>query len=626
MASADSQALDQVLELLRQSRGVDFGSYKRTSLARRIQRRMQTVGAADHAVYRDYLEVHPEEFPLLFNTILINVTGLFRDADAWEALAAEVLPRLIERSERSLRVWSAGCATGEEAYTLAILLAEALGPDEYRERVKIYATDADEEALNQARQAVYTERDVEAVPEGLRTKYFERAGNTLALNRELRRSVIFGRHDLLQDAPISRVDLLVCRNTLMYFNAEAQARVLARFHFALNEGGHLFLGKAESLLNHSASFTQVDLKRRIFVKEAGTSARARMGPIAISGAPTVPQAIDDVVRNAAFDELPVSHLVVNATGLLVHVNQTARLLFSLTPRDLGRPLQDLEVSYRPVELRSTIDRAHEERRNVVLKDVEWPDVDGSERYFDVQVVALRDPQGVRVGASISFSETTATRLLQQQRQRLNVALEATLEELQSTNEEMQTTNEELQSTVEELETTNEELHSSNEELETMNEELQSMNQELQTVYDESRRSSGEVSKLNTYLEGILRSLQSAVVAVDQDMHVQLWNSAAAELWGLREDEVSGKNFLNLDIGLPVERLRQPIRTCLVGDSETEQIQLTAINRRGRPVEILVTCSSLKSEKPGDHGVIMLMEERVAGAVDGDGARVRKAAR
>jgi two-component system, chemotaxis family, CheB/CheR fusion protein len=238
--------LEVLLDYLRRSRGFDFTGYKRTSLSRRIEKRMQTVGADGYLGYLDHLEVDPEEFTHLFNTILINVTGFFRDPLAWEYLAAEVLPRLAadKRDGEPIRVWSAGCASGEEAYTLAMAIAEALGPETVKERVKIYATDVDEDALNQARQARYTAKQVESLPPELLERYFERNGHGYVFSKELRRSVIFGRHDLIQDAPISRIDLLVCRNTL-YLNSDPQAHVLARFNFALREGGYLFLGKAE---------------------------------------------------------------------------------------------------------------------------------------------------------------------------------------------------------------------------------------------------------------------------------------------------------------------------------------------------------------------------------------------
>ena len=233
---------------------------------RRIAKRMQLVSVANFSEYVDYLEVHPEEFSLLFNTILINVTSFFRDEAAWQCFGETVLPRITaaRSPDQTIRIWSAGCASGEEAYTIAMLIAETLGKSEFRHRVKVYATDVDEAALTTARQGIYSTKELQAVPPPLREKYFDSVGERYVFSAELRRSVIFGRHDLVQDAPMSRLDLLICRNTLMYFNAETQSRILNRFSYALNPNGFLFLGKAEMLLIHSSLFSPVELKYRIF--------------------------------------------------------------------------------------------------------------------------------------------------------------------------------------------------------------------------------------------------------------------------------------------------------------------------------------------------------------------------
>lgn len=234
---------------------------------------MRTVESASFGDYVDYLEAHPDEFFGLFNTVLINVTSFFRDASTWEFMRDSVVPGLIARQKPGspIRVWSAGCASGEEAYTLAILFAEALGVDGFRANVKIYATDVDEEALAKARQAVYAEQNVIDVPPELLEKYFDIVDGSYVFRKDLRRQVIFGRHDLIQDAPISRVDLLVCRNTLMYFNVETQAKILSRFQFALNDHGVLLLGRAETLRAHTNTFAPIDVKRRISSKIPGQS-------------------------------------------------------------------------------------------------------------------------------------------------------------------------------------------------------------------------------------------------------------------------------------------------------------------------------------------------------------------
>lgn len=224
MESATDEAFEALLRYMRDSRGFDFTGYKRTSLMRRVRRRMDQAGYISFEEYLDFLQASSDEFTALFNTILINVTSFFRDAEAWDYVGAEVIPRLLaERGpDDPIRVWSAGCASGQEAYTLAMMLAEALGAEEFRQRVKIYATDVDEDALGEERGASYDAKAVESVPPEMLGRYFEQVNGRYVFRKDLRRAVIFGRNDLVTDAPISRVDLLVCRNALMYLNAETQ--------------------------------------------------------------------------------------------------------------------------------------------------------------------------------------------------------------------------------------------------------------------------------------------------------------------------------------------------------------------------------------------------------------------
>ncbi|HEX7107000.1 MAG TPA: CheR family methyltransferase [Acidothermaceae bacterium] len=610
---ADSNPpFERLLTFLKENRGFDFTGYKRTSLMRRVDRQMQIVAVSTYEEYQDFLEVHPEEFTALFNTILINVTGFFRDPDAWTYLTEEFLPKLLrDKPREALRLWSAGCASGEEAYSLAITLAELMGPADFRNRVKIYATDVDEDALAYARQATYTDRQLTGLDPAQIEKYFEPVGGKRAFRKDLRRAVIFGRNDLVQDAPISRTDLLVCRNTLMYFNAEQQSRILQRLHFALNPAGVLFLGKAEMLLSHTQLFEPVDLKRRFFRKTSAEQPRDR----ALFGAAGRNSSGGDIqcevalLAQEAVVNSPIAHVVVEDDGTLALVNQRAESVFNVTQRDIGRPFQDLELSYRPLELRSYIAQASTDRHSVWVRDVELARPGGEVLYFDVQVVPLQSGAGADLGVSIFFTDVTRYRQLQDELEYANRQLETAYEELQSTNEELETTNEELQSTVEELETTNEELQSTNEELETMNEELQSMNDELQSSNDELRERTTEVSELNRFMESILSSLRAAVAVTDRDLKLLVWNERAADLWGLRREEVVGQHLLNLDIGLPVERLRPIVRRVLSDGAvpPDEDVHIDAINRRGRPVTVRVTASPLRGGDGEINGVILVLD-------------------
>jgi two-component system, chemotaxis family, CheB/CheR fusion protein len=607
------QAFEHLLDHLCRTRGFDFAAYKRSSLKRRIDKRMEAIGVTSYEAYLDHLEVYQDEFSSLFNTILINVTSFFRDEQVWSYVASDVVPALIaaKAPHDPIRVWSAACASGEEAYTLAIILADALGEDAFRDRVKIYATDVDEQALGEARQATYTARQVAGIPPAHLEKYFDRVNSNFVFNKELRRSVIFGRHDLIQDAPISRVDLIACRNTLMYFNAEAQARIVARLYFALNDTGVLLLGKAEILFNDATMFQPLNLKRRIFRAMPKMNQRERLLIAAQTGRDdaNAPILAHVRIREAAFDVDATPQIVVDAAGTLVLANDQARQQFGLSSRDLGRPLQDLELSYRPTELRAGIEQATVDRRAVTLKDIDWRGGLGDSRVMDILITPLIDPAGALLGQKISFSDVTGVRRLQEELAHSRQELETAMEELQSTNEELETTNEELQSTVEELETTNEELQSTNEELETMNEELQSTNEELQTMNEELRTRSGELNEVNAFLGSILTSFRAGVAVIDRNFAIQIWNGRAEDLWGVRADEVTGTHLLSLDIGLPVADLKPAIREVLSGADGNTVTVLDATNRRGRRFPCRVTCSPLFG---GDHkvtGAILIMEDQ-----------------
>ena len=610
MDDTTDASFEGLLRYLRDSRGFDFTGYKRTSLMRRVRHRMDNVGYSTFDEYLDVLQASSDEFAALFNTILINVTAFFRDSAAWEFLQNEAIPNMIaERAPvEPIRVWSAGCASGQEAYSLAMLLAEALGPDEFRQRVKIYATDVDEEALTEARAASYEAKSVEHVPAALLSKYFDQVNGRYVFHKDLRRAVIFGRNDLVKDAPISRVDLLVCRNTLMYLNAETQRNVLGRLHFALSEQGVLFLGHAEMLLSHSDRFTPLDLQNRIFRKAIGSHNGIQRYDPAVSlyerqgelGGLTT-------LRDLAFRASPVAQIVVTGEDTVAMINQQAEALFGLSARDIGRLLRDLEVSYRPVELRAYLEQAKVERRSARIQDVSWQIPGADTAWFEIHVNPLVDAENGLLGVSIVFFDVSATRELLDKVVHTNRQLETAYEELQSTNEELETTNEELQSTVEELETTNEELQSTNEELETMNEELQSTNDELHTINDTLRERSVELNDARVFADSLINSVRLGMVVVDREMRVVVWNRGCEELWGLRSDEAVGMPLTSLDIGLPLDSIRPMIGSAFVDHDSMGEAHIDAVNRRGRPTRVRVTCSPFRSGDSGVNGALLLME-------------------
>jgi two-component system, chemotaxis family, CheB/CheR fusion protein len=612
METNTDESFEALLRYMKDSRGFDFTGYKRTTLMRRVRHRMDHANHETFEEYLDVLQASSDEFDALFNTILINVTSFFRDPDAWQYISTDVIPRLLaERGpDAPIRVWSAGCASGQEAYTLAMLLAETLGPDAFRQRVKIYATDVDEDALTEARAATYEAKAIESVPAELLNKYFEQVNGRYVFHKDLRRAVIFGRNDLVKDAPISRVDLLVCRNTLMYMNAETQRNVLGRLHFALGIQGTLFLGHAEMLLSHSDRFLPLNLKHRIFRKAPGShGGLERYDPAA-----TMYERHGDLpgltnVRELAFRANPVAQIVVTGEDTVAMINQQAESMFGLSARDIGRLLRDLEVSYRPVELRAYLEQAKVERRSARIQDVKWQRPGAETVWFEIHVNPLIDADNGLLGVSVVFFDVTATRALLDKVVATNRQLEAAYEELQSTNEELETTNEELQSTVEELETTNEELQSTNEELETMNEELQSTNDELHTINDTLRERSVELDDARNFLDSLVNSVHVGMIVVDREMRVVVWNRGCEELWGLRGDETSGQVLTSLDTGLPMEPIRPLIGNAFVDAENSSEAVVDAVNRRGRSIKVRVTCTAFRSPEGSVTGALLLMDPR-----------------
>lgn len=608
-------AFERLLLHIKDSRRFDFTGYKRASLVRRVRRRMSMVGVSSYEEYKDRLEVDQHEFTALFNTVLINVTAFFRDVDVWDHLRDQVVPEMLRRRPTGmLRFWSAGCAAGHEAYSLAMVLVDALGEDEFRERVKIYATDVDDEALAQARAATYPASAVEFLPPDIVERHFERSGRsgTVTVSKPLRRAVIFGRNDLVQDAPISRIDLLLCRNTLMYFNSEQQNAILKRLHFALNPEGRLVLGKAEMVLGFDSLFEAVELKRRVFARAAQYPTRDSGDAVRRSAVGHSSDGALNELRLATLTHAPTACIIV-ADGRLALANERAKALLGVGSRDAGRLFQDLEVSYRPVELRSAIEQAERDRLPVWIRGFHWERPDRDTVILDIQILPVTGITARMDGVALYFTDVSRYAAMRDELERANRQVESAYEELRSTNEELETTNQELQSTIEELETTNEELQSTNEELEMMNEELQSMNDQLQISNDALRSRTNEFHQLNELLDAILPSVRGGVVVVDADLTVLVWNRRSEDLWGLHADEAVGKDLATLQVGLPLQSVRPLVRRLLrtAGGGTPpvgEVVTLDALDGRGQAITVEVTGNPLFGVDGRVRGAVLVAED------------------
>lgn len=535
---AKEVTLRNLLEELAEQRNFDFRGYKKTTLERRFRRRMFQLSFSGYSEYGEYIRKHPDEINELLNTLLINVTEFFRDPPAWEILRHEILPPVLRRVKpgHSFRAWSAGCASGEEPYSIAMLLADYYGPRIQDYDVKIYATDIDDDALNSARRGEYSTEAANRVRPEWRDKYFHGKG-LMRVNREIRRLVIFGRSNLGHDAPISHVNLLVCRNVLIYFDSDLQKQILARLHYALDPGGVLFLGKSESQLTNSQQFQRMNARWRIF-RRIGTSPvlddrpepRQESLEVATKYTSRASQELDGLREQQHYllETLRIGVVALAADETIVQHNTSAFTLCGLPPANpIGKRLADTDLFIRvpdlPAQLQAT--RVNNEFARFPAR----VRIGADEKLIEVTIRPLLDDKSQRSGTLIYFEDQT----VQEKLQTTVEELESTSEELQSANEELETTNEELQSTNEELETTNEELQSTNEELETTNEELQSLNEELETTNQELEERTKELDQVNSVYAQTLEKIRLPVMLINPEGRIEFWNAMALRLFGFK---------------------------------------------------------------------------------------------
>ncbi|HEX6805699.1 MAG TPA: CheR family methyltransferase [Terriglobales bacterium] len=605
---AKDVSLKDLLQELAEQRGFDFRGYKKTTLERRFRRRMFQLNTGSYADYGEYINAHPDEINELLNTILINVTEFFRDPPAWEILRHEVLPPILKRVKpgHSFRAWSAGCASGEEAYSVAILLAEYFGARIQDYDIKIYATDIDEDALSSARRGEYSVDSLRRVRAEWRDKYFHGKG-LLRVNREIRRLVIFGRSNLAQDAPISHVNLLLCRNVLIYFDADLQRQILNRLHYALEPGGILFLGKSESQLTNSSQFQRLNSRWRVFqritasqfLEERPESRPESAEQMANGRATRGDHELDSLRQQQRYllDTLRIGVMSLDPDDVITQHNSSILALCGLQPANLaGRRLTETDLVMRIPELSAQLQATrlnHESSRfQARLK------VGAEEKLLELTVRPVLNQAGERSGTLIYIDDQT----LQEKLQSTVEELESTSEELQSANEELETTNEELQSTNEELETTNEELQSTNEELETTNEELQSLNEELETTNQELEERTKELDQVNSVYAQTLEKIRMPVLLVNQERHIEFWNTMALRLFGFKSKPPVALTIDQLPLsqelkGLLIRRHRsvlvreQPVvaREQFLGGrfDSTADIHFSVIPREDRTKNVLI---------------------------------------
>jgi two-component system CheB/CheR fusion protein len=579
-----SSSVEAILERIRETRHFDFRNYKRATLHRRIERRMADRHCRTIADYQALLERQPGEFDALVGAMLIKVTAFFRDADLWAEMARRILPQLLQekRPGEEIRIWCAGCATGEEAFSIAILLAEAMGSSFQNQDIKIFGTDVDEKAIATARRGIYPRSALTDVPKNLLERYFVEEGDGYAISKDVRRSVVFGVNNLVSDAPISRLDMVLCRNVFIYLDSGLQKRVLTRFHYALRRHGALVLGKSEMIPFAAKIFEPLDLPRRIYRKDGKREAAvAQERLVSLLEQETITRTEEaqgelQTVEQFHRDVLQSIRQPLVTTGLdgtILFWNGAASVLWGRAENEVtGKKLASLSLPGLAGDLlieKTTAvreGRSERERGAGTLNR----DNDAPATQLSIEVSALRDASNEINGLLYLVDDVSAFRALEAELRKSNDERQSGLEELQTLNEEMQssneeleTTNEELQSANEELQTTNEELQSSNEELETTNEELQSTNAELDATNRELAHRTDEMNTITFVQRTIIRSLSAAVIVLEESGKVKMWNLAAERLLGVTEEEAVGQSLWTLHVPAlgrtTIQRIRKSLQ-------------------------------------------------------------------
>lgn len=559
------KALQEIMLMLRTRTSHDFRGYKRATVLRRLERRLQVNGIRDLGAYREFLQLHPEETRLLLDDMLISVTHFFRDKDAFEALQREVMPALFanrdEDGER-VRVWAPGVATGEEAYSLAMLLEEASGSSHVVPPFQLFATDIDEKAITAARAGVYPETIVSDVSAERLRQFFTKDQSHFRVKKKLRERVLFALHNVLSDPPFSRLDLVCCRNLMIYLDREAQAEVLRTFHFSLRPGGYLFLGSSESADIASKYFSVVDKKHRIY--RASTAARVGGVSPALASDMPGPRPIAATVetpgkRKSSYGDLhqrlleqfaPPS-VLINRDSEIVHLSDRAGRFLHYAG---GEPSHNVISVVHPalrLEMRTAIFQALQGNSSVESRRVRL--VRDDRPYFvKMTVRPVHDPDASDDFLLVLFDEVEDTMDAENSAQgegsrdplvaQLERELQRTRDQLQVTIEQSETSTEELTASNEELQAINEELRSATEELETSKEELQSINEELVTVNAELKSKVDETAKINDDLQNLITANDIGTIFVDRTMRIKRFTPRAADVFSIIPSDVGRPLF------------------------------------------------------------------------------------
>jgi two-component system CheB/CheR fusion protein len=577
-----AEVLPKIFVLLRGRTNHDFSSYKATTIRRRIERRMKVHQLDTPSQYLRYLQESPHELDLLFKELLISVTQFFRDAEAFDLLTQQLLPRMLaERPPHgAIRVWVPGCATGEEAYSLAIAIREAMQRNNTQCPVQIFATDLDAQAIATARLGQYPEGIAADVSPERLERFFVKEDNHYRVRKEIRETVVFAIQNLIKDPPFTKLDLLSCRNLLIYLDSTLQRQLLPLFHYALNPGGLLFLGSSETVSGFTDLFDAEDRKWKIFRRKETTSSSNPMMSFTtaglpqfteVGGSPNSTEGRHSVTLAAQLERFLVTayvpaSIIVTERGDVVYVHGRTGQYLEPAPGLNNQNVLDMAREGLRHELALALQQAATNDQTIIRDDLSIKDNGG---FVNVKIMVRRipDPEAIRGLFLVTFEPNAAATSERSSRPKtattrgqrpsrvaeLEEELAYTQAHLQNTVEELETTNEELRATNEEVQSTNEELQSSNEELETSREEMQSLNEELQTVNSELQDKVEELSQANNDMQNLLNSTNVATIFLDDNLRIKRFTRQMTRVIKLIDSDV-GRPLSDLAYNLNYDRL------------------------------------------------------------------------
>ena len=596
--TAEDRTIDQVLPeiygILRNQLGHDFSGYKKKTFLRRVQRRMQVAQLQTINGYVERLRQEPAEVGELFRCLLINVTNFFRDEEAFQTLSAAVIPKLFERrgADDVVRIWAPGCATGKEVFSIGILVREYIERLSAVPRVQIFATDIDEQALAAARAARYPGALLDAVSPERRARFFVSDGGSCVVAKEVRELCIFSPHSVIRDPPFSRIDLISCRNLLIYFGADVQRQVIPTFHYALRPDGYLFLGSAENVSQFGDLFAPIDKRHRIFRRRSDVAPAVRLPTLTHalrSGltpelpprrAPLAGVALRQAVDEQVLERFSPPHVVVNHDGDVVYYStRTGKYLEAPG----GAPTRQLLTTARKglrFDLRALFREAVESGRAATRDAVAVEGDDGRVQMVNLTIEPLGDRSGKDPLFLVLFADQGPTlsreeALTRADATRRGAAVHAERElremrdRLQSTIEEYETALEEMKSTNEELISVNEEMQSTNEELEALKEELQSVNEELHTVNAELTRKIEALDRANSDLQNLFESTEVAAIFLDKSLAIRSFTPAVAKVFNIRPTD-RGRPITDLSGKLDLKGFAEDIQTIFSAGGSVEK--------------------------------------------------------